>query len=37
MKIAIGVIDHHTLQVESPDEVADLVRQALSISRPSDS
>ena len=29
MKIAIGVIDHHTLQVESPDEVADLVRQAL--------
>jgi 5-methyltetrahydropteroyltriglutamate--homocysteine methyltransferase len=29
MKIAIGVIDHHTLQVESPDEVADLVRLAL--------
>jgi 5-methyltetrahydropteroyltriglutamate--homocysteine methyltransferase len=29
MKIAIGVIDHHTLQVESPDEVAELVRQAL--------
>jgi 5-methyltetrahydropteroyltriglutamate--homocysteine methyltransferase len=29
MKIAIGVIDHHTLQVESADEVADLVRQAL--------
>src|SRR5438105_1794268 len=28
-KIAIGVIDHHTLQVESPDEVADLLRQAL--------
>jgi 5-methyltetrahydropteroyltriglutamate--homocysteine methyltransferase len=28
-KIAIGVIDHHTLQVESPDEVADLVRHAL--------
>ena len=28
-KIAIGVIDHHTLQVESPQEVADLVRTAL--------
>ncbi len=28
-KVAIGVIDHHTLQVESPDEVADLVRRAL--------
>jgi len=28
-KIAIGVIDHHTLQVESPEEVADLLRQAL--------
>jgi 5-methyltetrahydropteroyltriglutamate--homocysteine methyltransferase len=28
-KIAIGVIDHHTLQVESPQEVADLVRLAL--------
>jgi 5-methyltetrahydropteroyltriglutamate--homocysteine methyltransferase len=28
-KIAIGVIDHHTLQVESPTEVADLVRLAL--------
>src|SRR5438046_5483583 len=28
-KIGIGVIDHHTLQVESPDEVADLLRQAL--------
>jgi 5-methyltetrahydropteroyltriglutamate--homocysteine methyltransferase len=28
-KVAIGVIDHHTLQVESPDEVADLLRQAL--------
>jgi 5-methyltetrahydropteroyltriglutamate--homocysteine methyltransferase len=28
-KIAIGVIDHHTLQVESPDEVAELVRLAL--------
>jgi 5-methyltetrahydropteroyltriglutamate--homocysteine methyltransferase len=28
-KVAIGAIDHHTLQVESPDEVADLVRKAL--------
>ena len=28
-RVAIGVIDHHTLQVESPEEVADLVRLAL--------
>jgi 5-methyltetrahydropteroyltriglutamate--homocysteine methyltransferase len=28
-KVAIGVIDHHTLQVESPDEVAALARKAL--------
>ena len=28
-KIAIGVIDHHTLQVETPDEVAALIRTAL--------
>jgi 5-methyltetrahydropteroyltriglutamate--homocysteine methyltransferase len=28
-KVGIGVIDHHTLQVESPDEVADLIRRAL--------
>jgi 5-methyltetrahydropteroyltriglutamate--homocysteine methyltransferase len=28
-RIGIGVIDHHTLQVESPEEVADLVRLAL--------
>jgi 5-methyltetrahydropteroyltriglutamate--homocysteine methyltransferase len=28
-KIAIGVIDHHTLQVETPDEVATMIRQAL--------
>jgi 5-methyltetrahydropteroyltriglutamate--homocysteine methyltransferase len=28
-KIAIGVIDHHTLQVESPQDVAELVRLAL--------
>src|SRR5918911_3819970 len=33
-KIAIGVIDHHTLQVESPDEVADLLRQALKFVSP---
>jgi 5-methyltetrahydropteroyltriglutamate--homocysteine methyltransferase len=29
MKIGIGVIDHHTLQVESPQEVATSVRTAL--------
>ena len=28
-KVGIGVIDHHTLQVESAEEVADLLRQAL--------
>jgi 5-methyltetrahydropteroyltriglutamate--homocysteine methyltransferase len=28
-KVAIGAIDHHTLQVESPEEVADVVRTAL--------
>jgi 5-methyltetrahydropteroyltriglutamate--homocysteine methyltransferase len=28
-KIAIGVIDHHTLQVERPEEVADHIRLAL--------
>ncbi len=28
-KIAIGVVDHHTLQVERPDEVAALIREAL--------
>jgi 5-methyltetrahydropteroyltriglutamate--homocysteine methyltransferase len=28
-KIVIGVIDHHTLQVERPDQVADLIRKAL--------
>jgi 5-methyltetrahydropteroyltriglutamate--homocysteine methyltransferase len=31
MKVGIGVIDHHTLQVESPQEVADIVRQALTV------
>jgi 5-methyltetrahydropteroyltriglutamate--homocysteine methyltransferase len=29
MKVGIGVIDHHTLQIESPEEVADLTRLAL--------
>ena len=28
-KVGIGVVDHHTLQIESPDEVADLIRIAL--------
>ena len=28
-KVAIGVIDHHTLQVERPEDVADLIRRAL--------
>jgi 5-methyltetrahydropteroyltriglutamate--homocysteine methyltransferase len=28
-KIAIGVIDHHSLQVERPDEIADHIRTAL--------
>jgi 5-methyltetrahydropteroyltriglutamate--homocysteine methyltransferase len=28
-KIAIGVIDHHTLQVETPEAVAHMVRRAL--------
>jgi 5-methyltetrahydropteroyltriglutamate--homocysteine methyltransferase len=28
-KIVIGVIDHHTLQVERPDQVAALIRDAL--------
>src|SRR4249920_2264377 len=31
MKVCIGVVDHHTLQVESPEEVADLVKQALQV------
>jgi len=29
MKIGIGVIDHHTLQVESPVQVAELIRLSL--------
>ncbi len=28
-KIALGVVSHRTLQVESPNEVADFTRQAL--------
>jgi 5-methyltetrahydropteroyltriglutamate--homocysteine methyltransferase len=28
-KICIGVVDHHTLQVEPPEDVADLIRKAL--------
>jgi 5-methyltetrahydropteroyltriglutamate--homocysteine methyltransferase len=28
-KVAIGVIDHHTLQIEQPEQVADQLRQAL--------
>ena len=28
-KVVIGVIDHHTLQVERPDDVAALIREAL--------
>ena len=34
MKVGIGVIDHHTLQVESPEEVATIVRQALRVIPP---
>ena len=30
-KVGIGAIDHHTLQVESPDEVAALVQRALQV------
>src|SRR5216117_2020425 len=30
-KVGIGAIDHHTLQVESPDDVAALVRRALKV------
>ena len=28
-KVAIGVVDHHTLQVERPEQVADTIRSAL--------
>ena len=27
--MALGVIDHHTLQVERPEEIADVIRKAL--------
>ena len=27
--MVIGVIDHHTLQIERPDQVADIIRAAL--------
>jgi 5-methyltetrahydropteroyltriglutamate--homocysteine methyltransferase len=33
-KIAIGVIDHHSLQVERPEDIAALIRQALKNIRP---
>jgi 5-methyltetrahydropteroyltriglutamate--homocysteine methyltransferase len=33
-KIVIGVVNHHTLQVERPDEVAALIREALKHIRP---
>jgi len=29
MKVGIGVIDHHTLQIENPDDVAALIRLAM--------
>ena len=28
-KVAIGVVDHHILQVETPDQVAELIRRAM--------
>jgi 5-methyltetrahydropteroyltriglutamate--homocysteine methyltransferase len=34
MKVAIGAIDHQTLQVESPTEIADLVRKPLKVIPP---
>src|SRR4026207_743257 len=34
MKVAIGAIDHHTLQVESPAEIADLIRKAVKLIPP---
>ena len=33
-KVAIGVIDHHTLQVERPEQVATLIRTALKHVKP---
>jgi len=34
MKVAVGAIDHHTLQVEAPEEVAALVKRALRVIPP---
>jgi 5-methyltetrahydropteroyltriglutamate--homocysteine methyltransferase len=34
MKVCIGAIDHHTLQVETPGEVADVIRAALKVIPP---
>ena len=28
-KVVIGVIDHHTLQIERPDQVAEIIREGL--------
>jgi 5-methyltetrahydropteroyltriglutamate--homocysteine methyltransferase len=33
-KVVIGVVDHHTLQIERPDQVAALIREALTHIRP---
>ena len=33
-KIVIGVVDHHTLQIERPDQVAALIREALKVIPP---
>lgn len=33
-KIAVGVISHRTLQIERPEEVADLIRRALQYIEP---
>ena len=33
-KIAIGVVSHRTLQVETPEEIAESVRQALKLIAP---
>ena len=33
-KVALGVISHRTLQVERPEEVADLIRRALKYIEP---
>ena len=36
-KVAIGVVDHRNLHVESPEQVAALIRRALEHSSPSGS